>query len=291
MLDLGVPHAYVKWIHQFLSNRQAKVKFNGSLSSSRQLHQGLPQGSVLSPMLFIFYINNLAKILPATTTNCLFADDVSILATHRKKELALEEAQKAVDIVVDWCAKWKLNLNASKSEISFFSNYTHDAKWSPVLMINNAPIKYNLTPVLLGITLERQLTFTPHTANVAERAHGKTNILAALSHSEWGWKKDTLKQVYLSSVRSIVDYAGPAWQPWISSTNIDLLERTQNVALRRITGQYMGSPTGSLNLESDIPRYSTIIDRKCLKAQEKGLRLPPDHPRNIHSAQLSPGLS
>ena len=161
MLDLGVPHAYVKWIHQFLSNRQAKVKFNGSLSSSRQLHQGLPQGSVLSPLLFIFYINNLAKILPATTTNCLFADDVSILATHRKKELALEEAQKAVDIVVDWCAKWKLNLNASKSEISFFSNYTHDAKWSPVLMINNAPIKYNPTPVLLGITLDRQLTFTP----------------------------------------------------------------------------------------------------------------------------------
>ena len=103
MLDLGVPHAYVRWLHQFLSNRQAKVKFNGTTSSSRKIHQGVPQGSVLSPLLFIFYINNLAKILPSNTINCLFADDVSILASSKDKEKAMAEVQTAVNIVVDWC--------------------------------------------------------------------------------------------------------------------------------------------------------------------------------------------
>lgn len=78
MLVTGVPHAYVKWLFQFLNNRQARVKFNGSISNSRQLHQGFPQGPVLSPLLFKFYINNLAALLPSSNTNCIFLDDVSI---------------------------------------------------------------------------------------------------------------------------------------------------------------------------------------------------------------------
>ena len=108
MLDLCGPASYVRWIYQFLCNRQARVKFNGTTSSSRQLHLGVPQGSVLSPLLFIFYINNLAKLLPADNINCMFADDVSILSTHRDKQKAVESVQRAVDIVVEWCAEWKL---------------------------------------------------------------------------------------------------------------------------------------------------------------------------------------
>ena len=281
MLDLGVPHAYIKWLHQFLCNRQAKVKFNGSLSASRQLHQGVPQGSVLSPLLFIFYINNLATLLPCININCLFADDVSILATHRDKQKALEQVQRAVTIVVDWCAEWKLNLNASKSEVSFFSNYSHDASWEPIITIDDAPIKFNPNPILLGVTLDRQLSFGPHMSNITERVSAKTNVLASLSHSDWGWKRDTLKTVYLTSIRSIMDYGAPAWQPWLSETNVNALERAQNKALGRISGQHVGSPFGSKNLETGIPTYATIINRKCIKKQEKGLRLPPDHPSNI----------
>ena len=288
MLDLGVPHAYVRWIHQFLCNRQARVKFNGTTSSSRRLHQGVPQGSVLSPLLFIFYINNLAKLLPTDNINCMFADDVSIVATHRDKQKALEAVQHAVDIVVKWCSEWKLKLNASKSEVSFFSSWTRDASWVPTLTIDGAPIKFNPNPILLGVTLDRQLTFTPHTTNVAERAVGKTNILAALSHSDWGWKRDTLKSIYLTSIRSILDYAAPAWQPWIGDTNISVLERAQNKGLRRISGQYMASPIGSLNLETGVPTYSTIINQRCIMAQEKGLRLPMDHPRNIAFSNAVP---
>ena len=281
MLDLGVPASYVRWIYQFLCNRQARVKFNGTTSSSRQLHQGVPQGSVLSPLLFIFYINNLAKLLPADNINCMFADDVSILSTHRDKQKAVESVQRAVDIVVEWCAEWKLKLNATKSEVSFFSSWTGDAKWEPTITIDGAAIKYNPLPVLLGVTLDRQLTFSPHTENVAERAIGKTRMLAALSHSEWGWKRDTLKCIYLSSIRSIFDYAAPGWQPWLSKSNINILERTQNKSLRLISGQYVASPTGSLNLETGVPTYSTIIKQRCIMAQEKGLRLEDEHPRHL----------
>ena len=83
--------------------------------------------------------------------------------------------------------EWKLNLNASKSEVSFFSNYSHEASWEPIITIDNAPIKFNPNPILLEVTLDRQLSFAPHTSNITERrVSAKTNLLASLSHSDWG---------------------------------------------------------------------------------------------------------
>ena len=129
--------------------------------------------------------------------------------------------------------------------------------------------------------MDRSLSFAPHTTNVAERVSGKTNVLAALSQSDWGCSRDQLKAVYLSSIRSIMDYGGAGWQPWLKPSNVAILERSQNKALGRVTGQHVGSPFGSKNLEAGIPTYETTIKRNCLKAQEKGLRLPADHPKNI----------
>ena len=86
MMQQGVPFSILKWIRAFLQNRTAAVKFNGTLSNTRQMKQGLPQGSVLSPLLFLFYINNLADELPETIVNSMFADDVAILAIRPSLE-------------------------------------------------------------------------------------------------------------------------------------------------------------------------------------------------------------
>ena len=85
IIEDGVPMIMVRWLFSFFQNREAQVKFNGVLSKSRKFKQGLSQGSVLSPVLFLFYINQLAKILPLGTINSLFADDVSALATEKTK--------------------------------------------------------------------------------------------------------------------------------------------------------------------------------------------------------------
>ena len=99
MHEKGVPLVYLRWIRSFLNNRQAKVRFGDALSSFKTIRQGVPQGAVLSPLLFLFYIDNLAKILPQTTTNSLFADDVTVLSTDHSREAAEENAQHTVSIV------------------------------------------------------------------------------------------------------------------------------------------------------------------------------------------------
>ena len=123
MIEKGVPMQYVHWLRGFLLNRQANVRFCEATSKTYKMRQGLPQGSVLSPILFLFYINECADRLSAlveedgspSITCSLFADDVSILGTHRDRLEVQKKAQAAVDVVVEWSKEAKLMLNAGKS--------------------------------------------------------------------------------------------------------------------------------------------------------------------------------
>ena len=98
-------------------------------SSSQPFTQGLPQGSILAPLLFLFYINNLASTLNNDAVIVLFADDVSILTLARKKEDAEPASKSVVKSVLIWSEEWiKSNLNADKREVQWQyleSNYLH----------------------------------------------------------------------------------------------------------------------------------------------------------------------
>ena len=121
MLNNGIPSPLIHCIRSFLDDHRARVQLFDVLSSSRRFTQGLPQGSILEPLLFLFYINDLASSLNDDAVIALLADDVSILTTARKKEDAEAAAQSVVTPVVIWSQEWKLNLNAHKSEVCPFS--------------------------------------------------------------------------------------------------------------------------------------------------------------------------
>ena len=285
LLNIGVPGGYVVWLSSFLQNRQARVRFNGELSKSRGMNQGLPQGSVLAPILFLFYINELAKLLPTDLVTAMYADDVSFLASSVSTQHAEASAQAAVNIVVNWSREWKLVLNGSKSETSCFSL---GGVWCPNIRINNRVVRYEPNPKLLGVTLDRTLTFGKHVERITARASQKQHILRAVSHSSWGWRKPDLRKIYLSLVGSILNYAGAAWQPWLSQTHINSLERAQNRCLRLITTQALCAPTEALRAESEIGSLQATISANILRSREKGLRLPSDHPRSIAFCESAP---
>ena len=82
-------------------------------------------------------------------------------------------------------------------------------------------------------------------------------------------------------VRSKLDYAAPAWQPLLSDTNLSSLDRRQNYSLRLITGQHVSTPLEALRLEAYIQSFPTWSKRLILKANEKALHSPDDHPKHI----------
>ena len=288
MKDKGVPMSFILWIWGFLQNRSARVRFNGSLGRSVKLRQGLPQGAVLSPILFLFYINNLADILPQDTLNSLFADDVATAATRRSFLDAQTAVQKTVDVVSKWAKEWKVQLNATKSEVSFFSNSTKDKDpiinkkpWLPTISIDDKTIRYEPTPRLLGVILDRQLTFGPQVKSIEKRVNSKIRMLSSLANSKYGWKKPYLKRIFTTLIKSVINYAGFAWLPGLAETHVKALEKLQNRAIRSITGHTLTSPIEALYLEAGIPNIRTDIARMSAIAAEKCLRLPPDHPRRM----------
>ena len=281
MFRKGIPLPLIRWLHGFLQNRQAKVLFNNCTSSSVNMFQGLPQGSVLSPLLFLFYINSLAEILPKDTVNALFADDVGILATAPTIEAARAKAQTTVDIVSEWSKEWRLSLNSSKSESSLFTTNRKEAKESAAIFIDKKKIGFNKTPKFLGVYLDRELTFVKHIAEIMKRTQSKQRMLSALSHTDWGCRKQDLMKVYITHVRSVMDYAASGWQPWLATTNMEALEVVQNKALRIVTGNVKNARVSARRKEAGTPSYATLSKRSTLRSVEKAVRLPGDHPRKL----------
>ena len=135
MLDTGIPSTFIRWIRSFFNDHRARVQLFSVFSFSRRFTQGLPQDSVLAPLLFLFLIKNLASSLNDDAVIVLFADDVSILTTACKKEDTEVAAQSLVNSVLNWSQEWRLNLNANKSKVCPFSTSSNDSTWQPTLFI------------------------------------------------------------------------------------------------------------------------------------------------------------
>jgi len=282
--DYGTPRQMTRWIEAFLRTRTAEVVINGTRSKRVRMKQGLPQGSVLSPLLFILFINDITKDIPADVESPLFADDASLYATHEKLEVAEERLQVAVSAVERWSTDNKLDLNIKKSCTFFFSTNTHEANWRPNIQLFNQRMPFGdgpkeKNPKFLGVTLDRTLSFQDHVADVCRRAESRCKMTFCLASRSWGWKKRNLRRIYITMQRSILDYAAAGWQPWLTPSQFKHLETTQNTCLKAITGQYSNTSSELVRLEAGIPSYRTHSNRLIALAYEKGMRLPDHHPR------------
>lgn len=285
MLDKGVPRRMVQWIAGFLRNRQARVKIDGNLGKRHRLKQGVPQGPVLSPILFLFFIDGVRAAIPRELEVSMYADDVAIWVRNRDKRKATEQVEQGCRAIAEWSRTAKLTINASKCEVGFFSTSTGEAEYQPHVEVNGTMLRVNPTPTFLGVVYDRSLYFKPHVDAVVDRVKRKSRMLAACANKNWGWRTKTMRQVFLACVRSIMDYCGPGWQPWLSNSQVERLERAQNAALGYVTGHLRTTPVEALRLESQISSYSTTTKRKALTAWEKSLRLPLEHPRRIIANQ------
>ena len=104
LLELGLPHCMVEWVWQWLRDRRVRVEVNGEKSGERVLRAGLPQGSVLSPLLFLLWAAPLARAL-RTVPGCspyMYADDTATLCAGANIETARSRAQRAADVLVSW---------------------------------------------------------------------------------------------------------------------------------------------------------------------------------------------
>ena len=281
LLDKGLPPRMVLWVAAFLRNRVACVRWGDALSRSRVFRRGVPQGSVLSPLLFLFAIDGLAGAVGPGLGVSLFADDVALWASDPVKERAAARAEAGVRAVANWSSGSGLRLNLQKCTVSFFSTAASEARWSPSVTVEGHDLSHDPTPVFLGVAFDWCLSFRRQAERVAARVAARCRLFSAVASREWGWSRQVLRNLFMALVRGSMDYCGAAWQPWLSPSGVGVLERAHSRAIRAVTGQLASSPLEALQCELQVPPYSAVRRFLAAKAAEKARRLPPDHPRSL----------
>ncbi|UYV83610.1 hypothetical protein LAZ67_23001627, partial [Cordylochernes scorpioides] len=241
----------ITWINDFLKNRYIRVKYNGTLSKTFKLYQGLPQGSVLSPTLFTLFIAGIEEKISHKTNIGLFADDIILWSSNTNWKKAERDLNKTLFHLEKFANKHKLEFNPQKSESCLFTTDKKLYKIRPKIILKEQQLQYNKHPKYLGYTLDPEINSSKHIEEVIRKGRDRLKILKYISGREWGADATTLKLTYTSLIRPILEYGYQIYGT-ASETNLKSLERIQLSAARIITGLRNTCPNDIVLYEADI---------------------------------------
>ena len=219
----------INWLHNYLANRTQAVVINGSESYTAPVLSGVPQGSVLSPLLFLIYIDDLSLVIEALSSKVnLFADDI-LLYHLISSSSDYSAVQEAITLIGQWSSRNHLTFNQLKCKYMAISR-KHTPTLSPTpLYLHDSPLERVDSYRYLGLLLTDNLSWSPHIASTYSKA---MKVLGLLYRRFYGYAdSDSLKQLYLTLVRPHLDYACQVWDPHLARDK-SKLERVQKFACR-----------------------------------------------------------
>ena len=219
----------IPWFRSFLLGRTQRVKVDGELSDCVFVKSGVPQGSVIGPILFSIYINDILDDLECDPY--LYADD-NYLVRQIFDIRDCHALQRDLNRLNSWCNDWAMVAQPDKSVCLTVTRST-----APILH-NYVLSERSLTRVqsmkCLGITLQADLRWDEHIKCVTGKASNRLRFLMRVLRD---FSAETKKVAYISMVRSLLEYAVSAWDPW-GADQTRKLEMVQRRASRFITGRY-----------------------------------------------------
>jgi len=276
-VKVGLRGRVLKFIGNFLQNRNIRVRTNNTLSNTKCVMNGLPQGSVLSPTLFNILLHDMDHKLPHTSKIEIYADDITILSSDKDLVMASRNIQEGLNEIYAWTNKMKLIVSSSKSECSVFTRRHSLKDFRPNLHIGNIPLQYNEFPKILGVVMDPKLLWKNHIHNIIESANKRLSLLKIISSNKWGAETCTLRQFYISYIRPKLTYACEVWGG-ASNVHVHKLNTIQNAALRNCLGCLKTTPISAMEMELNIENLNDFIQRTTFTNYVKNQTLPKTHP-------------
>ena len=251
----GVSGNLLSFISDYLSDRKQRVVLNGMESSWLPIESGVPQGSVLGPLLFLVYINDLTEGISSNMR--LFADDSSLFIKVRDIEESQTQLMEDLDKITSWARQWKMEFNPDLSKQAIEVIFSHKKKKPihPPLHFNGIPVKRETHTQHLGVILDQRLSFRLHIVEKIKKANKGLGLLKFLSRYT---TRPVLDKTYKMYVRPHLDYGDIIYHNQLKDS-MQLLESVQYRAALIVTGCWKG--TSRAKLYADLG-WESLSDRR-----------------------------
>ncbi|VVC35140.1 Zinc finger, CCHC-type,Reverse transcriptase domain [Cinara cedri] len=229
---LDISQAFDKVWHEGLL-----FKLRSATSNIATISAGVPQGGVLSPILFNIYAVDQPSAQNTIAAN--YADDKVILSVHNDPLIASKNLQSHLNLLSEWYAKWKIKLNNNKS---IHTTFTLRHGLCPNVTVNNLPIPALVTVKYLGLILDKRLTWQNHIRKKRLILNARSRSLKVLLSKNKFSSLKTKLQIYKSILKPIWTYGNQLWGS-AKKSNLNKIQAFQNITLRKITMPHPSSLT------------------------------------------------
>ena len=248
---VGVDGALLALLRDYLQERRMQVVHNGQHSPHQHISAGVPQGSVLGPLLWNVYLNDLLNLVPSAKA---YADDITMSLAFSPGEEAPTTARlnSILRRIEEWGSRWQVRFAAEKTQLLVVSRRSSEIR----LLFDGATLAPQNEIKILGVTYDSKLTFRTHITQLTRTAAGKLTCLRRIS---WLLDARGRELLYKSQVRSSLEYSCLAWGG-AASSHLGLLDRIQRRAERIIWDgqQEHGSTLHSLQHRRDVAGLTVL---------------------------------
>lgn len=229
--QFGLGNIVVDWMDSYLSGRSQQVTINGVSSDPINISAGVPQGSILGPLLFLIYINDLVENLVCDPH--LFADDTSLLDIFNNSAASSTRVNRDLACIHDWGTRWKVTFNPEKTDYLIISKKPTLVNY-PDLFFNNTLLLRTVSHKHLGLTITHNLEWHDHIVNTIVKAERRIHMMKSVKSI---LPRGTLSNLYKTMVLPIIEYCDVIYDN--CSLNLAMaLEQVQRRAALVCTGAY-----------------------------------------------------
>ncbi|GFN80772.1 RNA-directed DNA polymerase from mobile element jockey [Plakobranchus ocellatus] len=250
LFDLDFRGRLPIFISNFLKDRHFKDKAENTFSSSYHQENGVPQGSILFPMLFNLKINNIINSVSKHVNSSLSVDDFAIYAEGKHLQHLERTVQLCINNVQKWVSENGFRFLVSKTTCVNFHRqriYTE-----PALHLDGQPVPVKGEAKFLGVIFDQKLSFENHVKYLKNKCLKALNLLRVVGHTDWGADRATLLKLYRTLVRSKLDYGSVIYGS-AKKHVLRALDPIHHQGLRIALGAFRTSPIKSLYAEAGEP--------------------------------------
>jgi hypothetical protein len=276
-----VPKQIIKWIGSFLQARTTQLRFNDFTSTPIATLAGTPQGSPLSPLLYMFYNSDLLDIPASPHLSLGFIDDIAYGVQGLTDKGNVEKLQEMLEQAEEWRQKHGAQFEKTKYVLIHFTrnrNLSTDA----AIEITGTTIKPSNDARYLGVIFDKKLQFKEYTQYAVKKGTKFTLAISSAAKAIWGAEFKYTRQLFTAVIAPRIDYAASIWhrvgdKKAQSIHQITELTKTQRLAMRVITGCFRTILTAALEYEIGLPPAGLRLEHKILQSLTRMQTLPENH--------------